>query len=354
MSISVKVKLARPGFALDAEFDVPATGITAVFGPSGAGKSTLLRIIAGLEPGEGEIQVGSQHWLKPGFSLRPNERPVGYVFQEASLFEHLSVEDNLYYGYRRVGKAERKIDFAHVTDVLRLGDLLPRRPATLSGGERQRVAIGRALLTSPRLLLMDEPLASLDFKHQREIMPFLESLCSDFGIPAIYVSHVPVEVSRLANQLVLLDKGKVTASGPVNEILTSFDLPMAHDLEAGAVIETIAGEFDSEFGLLDLEFAGGCFVVQGKQSAAGTGQRVRVLARDVSLALEKHTDTSILNILPVKIAEISEEPNGQSLVKLDCGGKLLLARITRRSSARMQLEPGKAVYAQIKSVALLN
>ncbi|HJP04128.1 MAG: molybdenum ABC transporter ATP-binding protein [Chromatiales bacterium] len=353
MSIRVAVTLARPDYVLDARFDAPPTGITAVFGPSGAGKSTLLRIIAGLEPGEGEIQVGQEQWLASGFCRPAHERPVGYVFQEASLFEHLSVAENLNYGYRRVPDAERIIDFDHVTEVLRLGELLQRRPATLSGGERQRVAIGRALLTSPKLLLMDEPLASLDLQHQREIMPFLENLCSDFGIPAIYVSHVPEEVAQLADQLVLIDKGKVTAAGPVNEILTRFDLPMAHDHDAGAVIDTTPGEFDSEFGLQDLVFAGGQFIVPGTQPATG-GRRVRVLARDVSLALEKHTDTSILNILPAQITEISKEPNGQSLVKLDAGGSLLLARVTRRSTARMQLEPGKQVFAQIKTVALLN
>lgn len=354
MSIKVTVKLRRPEFELDAGFEAPATGITAVFGRSGAGKSTLLRVIAGLEHGEGEIRIGQQHWLKPGFCLEAHERAVGYVFQEPSLFEHLSVQQNLNYGYRRVAEGERQFDFGRVTEVLGLGDLLQRSPATLSGGERQRVAIGRALLTSPSLLLLDEPLASLDVQHRREIMPFLESLSDDFGIPAIYVSHVPEEVSRLADQLVLLDRGKVTAFGPVNQILTRFDLPLAHDQDAGAVFETKAGNFDPEFGLLDLEFAGGRFIVHGERAQAGASQRVRVLARDVSLALERHTDTSILNILPATVKEISAEPHGQTLVKLDCGGNLLLARLTARSAARMELEPGKGVFAQIKSVALLN
>jgi molybdate transport system ATP-binding protein len=353
MSIDVALKLAREGFELDVAFTGPANGITAVFGPSGAGKSTLLRLIAGLEQGTGRITVGQENWLTADTNVAAHKRAVGYVFQEASLFTHLSVVGNLEYGYRRVPPADRCIHLEQVIAALRLEDFLHRHPSTLSGGERQRVAIGRALLTSPKLLLLDEPLASLDMQHKREIMPLLESICGEFRIPAIYVSHAPDEVARLADHLVLLDKGKLTAAGPVNELLTRFDLPLAHDDDAGTIVATTVGEHDPEFDLTELRFGEGRFVVPGKRQRGET-LRVRVLARDVSLALERHTDTSILNIVAATVTEIAAQSGAQSLVKLDACGSPMLARVTQRSVARLQLETGKRVYAQVKTVALLN
>lgn len=353
MSITVKLKLQRGDFELDAAFTGPANGVTAVFGPSGAGKSTLLRLIAGLDTGTGQITVGQEEWLNNGLNLPAHSRRVGYVFQEASLFEHLSVVANLEYGYRRVRQQDRRITLEQVIAAFKLDALLHRGPATLSGGERQRVAIGRAILTSPKLLLLDEPLASLDIQHKREILPLLENLISDFGIPAIYVSHAADEVARLADHLVLLDNGRVTAAGPVNELLTRFDLPLAHDQDAGTVIRATVGTYDPEFELTELQFGGGLFYVGGKHNE-GDQLRVRVLARDVSLALEQHTDTSILNIVPATITEIASDAGPLTMVKLDAGGSPLLARVTQRSAVRLQLEPGKHVYAQVKSVALLN
>ena len=352
--IKAQLRLDRDGFNLDAQVDIPDRGITAVFGSSGAGKTTLLRAIAGLERCVGEISVAGELWQDNSKFLPPHKRALGYVFQEASLFEHLSVRGNLEYGYKRAPVDSRRIEFNQAVELLGLTNLLERRSTQLSGGECKRVAIARALLCNPKLLLMDEPLASLDQRHKQELMPFLEKLRDQLSIPIIYVSHSPDEVARLADQLVLMERGKVLAAGPVNDILTRFDLPIAHDFDAGAVIKTLPGLYDAQFDLTPLEFAGGSLLVPGEIRLTGPSLRVRILARDVSLTLKHQSDTSILNIVAANVIDTTADGPAQMLVKLDANGTMLLARITRKSAATLELSPGKAVYAQIKTVALLS
>jgi len=352
--ISAKLELNREAFSLNAELNIPASGITVLFGSSGAGKTTLLRAIAGLEKCSGKVQVADEIWQDETRFLSPHERALGYVFQESSLLEHLSVRGNLEYGYKRVAPGNRLMDFSTAVELLGLSSLLDRSATQLSGGERKRAAIARALLSSPKLLLMDEPLASLDQQHKNELMPFLENLRDQLSVPIIYVSHSPDEVARLADHLVLIEQGKVLATGPANEILTRFDLPLAHDFDASAIIETRPGAYDSQFDLSSLEFDGGSLLVPGKIQATGSSLRVRILARDVSLTLQHQSETSILNIVAARVVEMSPDDSARMLVKLDANGIILLARITRKSGTALKLTPGLAVYAQIKTVALLS
>ena len=352
--ISARVALNRAAFSLDVDINIPASGITVLFGPSGAGKTTLLRSIAGLERCSGKISVAGNVWQDATRFLPPHERALGYVFQESSLFEHLSVRGNLEYGYKRVAPENRIVDFDQAVKLLGLTKLLSRRATQLSAGERKRAAIARALLCSPTLLLMDEPLSSLDQLHRKELMPFLENLRDQLSIPIIYVSHSPDEVARLASHLLLIEHGKVLAAGPVNDILTRFDLPLAHDFDASAIIETQPGEYDSRFDLTPLEFDGGALLVPGNIQSNDSSLRVRVLARDVSLTLERQSNTSILNILTARIVEISADNSAQMLIKLDANGTIMLARVTRKSATALGLQPGTHVFAQVKTVALLS
>jgi molybdate transport system ATP-binding protein len=351
-SICAQLKLERDGFVLDANITIPDTGITVLYGPSGAGKSTLLRAIAGLEQASGTVTLGTAVWQDDTCYLPAHERRPGYVFQESSLFEHLSVRANLEYGFKRTAAAAQRIQPEKIIDLLALQNLLDRKPAQLSGGESKRVAIGRALLSNPKLLLMDEPLASLDQQHKRELLPFLERLRTELEIPIIYVTHSADEVARLADFLVLIDKGTINAAGPVNEVLTAFDLPIAYEYDASAIVATEPGVFDAEYGLTPLEFSGGTLLVAGELNTAAT-IRVRVLARDVSLTLERQTATSILNIVAGQVVELADDGPANMLVKLDANGTTLLARITRRSASSLELAVGKQVWAQIKTVALL-
>lgn len=352
--IEILLRMQREAFSLDVEISIPLSGITVLFGSSGAGKTTLLRAIAGLEKCAGKISVADDIWQDETRFLPVYERALGYVFQESSLFEHLSVQGNLEYGYKRVRSGDRLIEFDRAVELLGLKKLLTRRAAQLSAGERKRAAIARALLCSPKLLLMDEPLASLDQQHKAELMPFLENMRDQLSIPIIYVTHAPDEVARLADHLLLIEQGSILAAGPVNEILTRFDLPMAHDFDASAIVETQPGKYDAEFDLTPLLFAGGSLLVPGKVDPNGPSLRVRILARDVSLTLEHQSETSILNIVAARIVEMNADDNARMLVKLDANGVTLLARITRKSATALGLAPGKAVYAQIKTVALLS
>jgi molybdate transport system ATP-binding protein len=362
--IKGRFRLARgEGFTLDVDFVAPASGVTGVFGPSGSGKTTLLRCVAGLERAPGALlEVAGEVWQDEarGRFLPTHRRPVGYVFQEAGLFAHLPVRRNLEYGWRRTAVAERRVRFEEAVEWLGLAPLLPRSPAALSGGERQRVAIARALLTSPRLLLMDEPLASLDAMAREEILPYLERLHASLRIPVLYVSHTAAEVLRLADHLLLLAAGRVRASGPLLEVSTRLDLlPWGPEAELGVVIEARVVGHDDRYDLTYLDFSGGRLSLPRHAAAAGSRQRVRVLARDVSLALERPERTSVLNIFPARVVEISETGEAaataarQPLVKLDAGGATLLAQITRKSLATLELRPGLPVYAVIKGVALL-
>ncbi|RDH85581.1 MAG: molybdenum ABC transporter ATP-binding protein [endosymbiont of Escarpia spicata] len=355
MTIEARFLIKRDDFTLDADFTVPAQGISAIFGASGCGKTTLLRAIAGLEqPARGYLKIAGEVWQDGERFLPPHQRPLGYVFQEASLFPHLSVLGNLKYGYKRLPPEARRVDFDQAVTLLGIAPLLARRPEGLSGGERQRVAIARALLTSPRLLLMDEPLAALDRQSKTEILPFLERLHEELSIPVLYVSHAPDEVARLADQLVLLEQGRVRASGPIGEMLTRVDLPLAHGDEAEAIVEATVAEHDEAFHLAHLEFPGGRFTVARKDLPLGQPVRLRLLARDVSLSLERHEGTSILNIFPAKVETLADENPAQLMVRLDAGGVPILSRITRKSATILALEPGKPVYVQVKTVALLG
>jgi len=363
MTIEAQLHLRRDDFTLDATFCVPSHGITALFGPSGCGKTTLLRAIAGLEKAaHGRFVIGNTVWQDETHCLPTYQRELGYVFQEASLFEHLSVRQNLEYGFKRLPKEKQRFSFDQVVTLLDLAALLPRQPARLSGGERQRVAIARALLSSPQLLLMDEPLAALDQQRKQEILPFFARLHSELDIPVLYVSHAADEVARLADYLVLLDAGRVQASGPIAEMLTRADLPLAHDHDAAAIIDVTVSGYDTEFNLTQLTFPGGQLSVPhpglSDELSLGKNARLRVLARDVSLTLEQQTNTSILNIVPVTVTALNEENARQSraqlLVQIDASGVPLLARITRKSAAALALEPGKPVFAQIKAIALLD
>jgi len=354
--IQARFDLSYPGFALHADLQVSAQGITALFGPSGSGKTTLLRCIAGLErTATGMLQVKDEVWQSGTNFLPVHQRPLGYVFQEASLFPHLSVRRNLEYGLKRIPPGQRRVHLEQVVEWLGLNKLIERdSSAGLSGGERQRVAIARALLTSPRLLLMDEPLSALDAASKRDILPYLERLHSELDIPVIYVSHALDEVARLADHLVLMEQGRVIASGALNEILARLDLPTAHLDDAGAVIEASVAVHDEEYHLTRLDFSGGSLWVSKAERAIGSMVRARVLARDVSIATAMPHGSSISNILAARIAGIRDEGPDRVVLRLTVGSEhIVLSRITRRSRDQFGLAVGMEVFAQVKSVALI-
>jgi len=353
--LEARLSLARGEFSLDLHLDAPGRGVTAIFGPSGSGKTTLLRAIAGLEiDPRGYLRIGDQIWQHEGLTTPTHERPIGYVFQEPSLFEHLTVRGNLEYPLQRIRQTDKKISFHDTIDLLGLEAFLDRRPQDLSGGERQRVAMARALLTSPKLLLLDEPLAALDEGAKREILPYLERLVDELEIPALYVSHSTDEVSRFADFLVLLERGTITASGPIEEMLTRLDLPLARGDDAKAILEAVVVGHDVQHHLTDLQFQGGLFTIPRRDLQPGEKVRLRILARDVSLTLERQSDTSILNIFPVEIEEVIDENEAQVVVRLSASGTPLLARITKRSAEALGLTARASVWAQVKSVALLR
>ncbi|MEA1890210.1 MAG: molybdenum ABC transporter ATP-binding protein [Pseudomonadota bacterium] len=355
MTIEARFLFDKGTFSLDVDLSIPAAGVTSLLGPSGCGKTTLLRAIAGLEKcRNGFLKVGNEIWQDGDQFVPPHRRPLGYVFQEPSLFEHLNVRDNVAYGARRADAKQQKFSMDSAVELTGIGHLLARKPATLSGGERQRVAIARALAVSPGILLMDEPLASLDHAARQEILPTLESLHDELDIPVIYVSHSADEVARLADHLVLLEAGTVKATGAIAEMLTRFDLPLAHGDDAEALIEAVVAAHDDEYELTYLDFTGGRFTVARKALDVGRSVRLRVVARDVSLTLQHQSDTSILNIFPALIDDITPLGKAQLTVRLLVGGVPLLSRITRKSAALLDLKPGKSIYAQAKSVALLS
>lgn len=354
MTIEARFNIKKGGFVLDANFTIPARGVTALFGPSGSGKTTLLRAIAGLEQNpKGFLQVADMCWQKDGHFVPTHQRPLGYVFQEPSLFPHLNIRHNLEYGLKRVSTAERKVSLDHAIELLGIDQLLERKPDGLSGGERQRVAIARALAVSPRLLLMDEPLAALDQNLKQEVLPYIESLHKELKIPVIYVSHSAEEVAHLADHLILMDSGRVVDNGDIHDMFTRLDLPLAHELDAAAVIEATVTGLDERYHLTYLDCAAGRITVAGRNLQAGDKVRLRLAARDVSLTLEHQSGTSILNIFPASVEAINEESPAQVTVRLLAGGVPMLSRITRKSASELDLLPGKSVYAQVKSVALL-
>jgi molybdate transport system ATP-binding protein len=355
--IQVRLHLDRGDFRLDVDLQLPGRGITALFGPSGSGKTTCLRAIAGLERvDDAYVAIGAEVWqdAAKGIFVPTHRRALGYVFQEASLFAHLNVRANLEFGMRRVPRGERRFEPETVARLLGIDELLERRPGSLSGGERQRVAIARALLASPRLLLMDEPLAALDLRRKQEILPYLERMHDALSIPIIYVSHAPDEVARLADHLVLLDAGRMVASGPLSETLARADLPPAFADDAGVVLDTVLDGHEAD-NLSRLRFDGGVLYVGQRKEAIGTHLRCRIHARDVSLALARPHGTSIVNLLPARVtATVATDTPGHVLVQLRMGLSPLLARITERSCRELDIAPGRELWVQIKGVALLG
>ena len=356
MSLDVQFRLRqRTGFALDVSFSAPGRGVTALFGVSGSGKTTVLRCVAGLQRAEGRCEVNGTVWQDGKYWVPTHRRPIAYVFQEPSLFPHLTVRRNLEYGYRLVPVADRRIALPDAVELLGIAPLLERSPGLLSGGERQRVAIARALLTSPRLLLMDEPLSALDHAAKQAIFPYLERVYNEFDMPVLYVSHDPDEVARLADRMVLLEGGKVRASGPLGKLMTDLRLPLAGFDDASAVLSGRVDSHDDSFHLTTVGVGANRFAVPREDLAIGHHARIQVHARDVSLALSTHHDTSILNIVPAIVMDSRDTSPSQLLVRLRLDdGQTLLARITRRSALALGIREGMFVYAQVKSVALIR
>ena len=350
MSLDVDLDHAREGFRLSARFSA-APGLTALFGRSGSGKTTLVDIVGGLiRPDRGKVAVDGQVLVDTESSLfvPKHRRRIGYVFQDSRLFPHLSVRRNLLYGRwfnRQAGGTSA--DLASVVDLLGIGHLLERRPASLSGGERQRVAIGRALLAHPQVLLMDEPLASLDEARRAEILPYIERLRDEAGVPILYVSHSVAEVARLATTVVILTEGRVTAVGPVADILAQADTA-----DGGSVLEATVIRHDEAFQLSVLASAAGELQVPRLSAPVGAPVRAYIRARDVMLSLKPPEEISALNVLAGRVVAISPLANGaQADVRLDCNGAALTARLTAKSVQRLALAPGRPVHAVIKSVS---
>ncbi|MFN3789488.1 molybdenum ABC transporter ATP-binding protein [Massilia sp.] len=354
--IRARFRIDRGGFLLDVDLALPGRGVSALFGPSGSGKTTCLRALAGLERApNGYVALDGEVWQDEarGLFVPTHRRALGVVFQEASLFPHLTVRGNLEFGLRRVAGAERRFELGAVAAMLGIATLLERKPASLSGGERQRVAIARALLSSPRLLLMDEPLAALDLRRKQEILPYLERMHDELSIPIVYVSHAPDEVARLADHLVLLDAGRVVASGPLTETLARADLPPVFADDTGVVLDTVLAGHEADE-LSRLSFAGGSLYVGRRSEALGSRLRCRIHARDVSIALERPHRSSIVNLLPAVVtASAATDTPGHVLVQMRMGEVPLLARISERSRRELEIRPGLAVWAQVKAVALL-
>lgn len=395
--IEARLRLVRRGFTLDVDLALPARGVTALFGPSGCGKTSVLRALAGLERAAGRVALGGEVWQDDtsGRFVPTHRRAIGYVIQDAALFPHLDVQRNLVYGLRRIDSGRQRVALDQVVGLLGIGHLLGRRTDTLSGGERQRVAIARALATSPALLLMDEPLAALDAGRKAELLPFLDRLHEELGIPVVFVSHAIDEVARLADHLVLMDAGRVLAAGPLAEMLARLDLPVAWGDDAGVVLDAVVGERDLQWQLARLDVddaqgtdtdnrsvgvgvgagggAGGGAEVRGGSAddpaqgrrcqlwardqglPLGRRVRLRVLARDVSLARGPLADSSIGNQLQGRVEAIADDRHpALALVRVRVGSAALVARLTRRSAHTLGLAVGTPVWAQVKTVALME
>jgi molybdate transport system ATP-binding protein len=346
-------------FAFDFALRAPPRGVTALYGPSGCGKTTLLRCIAGLNRvRDGRCRIDGDVWQDGERLFVPtHRRALGYVFQEASLFPHLSVKSNLSFGAPQPGAGPAPaVGWDEVVDLCGLAPLLARAPRELSGGERQRVALGRALLSQPRLLLMDEPLSALDEAAKADILPFLERLRDRLSLPALYVTHDMTEVERLADHLALIDSGRIIAAGPLGHMQSDPALPLAAARGAAVTLEGTIAAVDDSYGLTTVAVSGGAFVAPGRLGPVGARRRLRVLAGDVSLALAPPGPSSILNVLPARVLSIKTVAANELVVILGLGadgaGDRILARVTRRSSERLGLSEGAGVHAQVKGVAL--
>jgi molybdate transport system ATP-binding protein len=353
MTLIVEAKQRLGAFSLDAAF-TSERGVTALFGRSGSGKTSMIRIIAGLaRPDEGRVVLDGEPLTETatGIFVPKHRRRFGYVFQEARLFPHLSIRANLSYGRWFAARPAHSESFDHIVDLLGIETLLERSPAKLSGGEKQRVAIGRALLSSPRLLLMDEPLAALDDARKAEILPYLQRLRDETDIPIVYVSHSIAEVARLANQVVVMRDGKVEATGPAIDIL-SRPSAASERREAGALLEGTVESFDALHRLSTIALKSCQLHIPGAALAPGKSVRIRIPSRDVMLATARPEGLSALNILEARIEAMSSTEDGTVEIRLDCGGDIILSRITTLSCERLDLRLGRAVFAVIKTVAL--
>lgn len=357
MTIEVSVQQRYSGFDLDISFETSGTGITALFGPSGAGKTTVINAMAGLlKPEGGRISIGGRLLFDPsaGICVPPYRRRVGYVFQDSRLFPHLDVEANLRFGWRRAANRLGEIEVSRAVAMLGLETFLKRKPSQLSGGEKARVAIGRALLAAPDFLLMDEPLAALDYSRKQEILPYLERLRGEGRIPIVYVSHSLDEISRLANTLILIKAGRVASSGPLTTLLSDLDFTdLVGGTPYGAVLEARIEKHLAVESLSLLAFNGGRLLVPLLSQPEGSEVRMRVPAQDVILALERPRAISTNNILPTTIVELRESTSAHVDVRLACGPSHLLARITRASCRRLGLREGLEVSALVKSVTVV-
>ncbi|NGM87503.1 molybdenum ABC transporter ATP-binding protein [Parapusillimonas sp. SGNA-6] len=353
----MRLTLPRAQFNIDVDLRLPAQGITMLFGASGSGKTSILRCVAGLEhAATGTVCIGNEIWQddRQGVFLPTWRRPLGYVFQESSLFEHLNVRRNLEYGLRRSGRASGRETLEEAVELLGIRSLLDRRPALLSGGERQRVAIARALATRPRLLLLDEPLASIDQPRRREIMPWLERLRDQLAIPMLYVTHSVDELSRLADHVVILDGGRIAAEGSAGEVLAKGSLPALAGEEISTVIEGTIAELDERWLLARVKLAQRSLLVRNEGLPPGSRVRLRVQARDVSLALDEPSRTSIQNHLPGIVEAIMPDAHpAQALVRVRCEGQTLISRVTCKSVEELHIVPQLTVWVQIKSVAII-
>jgi len=355
MTIKAQLKKSFGSFELNVDFTAPARGVTGLLGPSGSGKTSLLRCIAGLEHASGHFSVGDEIWQDKFLFTPAHRRTVGYVFQESSLFSHLNVHDNLMYGLKRTRLLDRKFSFGKAVDMLGLEKMLERNPSKLSGGERQRVAIARALLANPKLLLMDEPMSSLDRDSKEELLPFLSVIHQELFVPVIYVSHSPDEVARLADYLVLMNSGCVIGADHIHAIMTKLDLPLALSSDAEAIIEAKVEEHDDKYYLSYMQFPGGRMAVSRVASKPGARVRIRVAARDVSLVLDQPSNTSILNVFPAEVEDLSFAVDmSQVVARVNINGSILLARITRKSADILGIKPGRKLFAQVKSVSVLT
>jgi len=371
--MTLKIVLTTPlkDFELRVDLTLPSTGITGIYGPSGSGKTTLLRCIAGLHRANGSCGINGDSWQSKHHFMPSHQRELAYVHQTPALFPHLSVKGNLLYGYKRTPKSLRKVELEQVIEWLNLAPLLNQKIPLLSGGEKQRVAIARALASSPKLLLLDEPLSALDADSKRTILPYLEQLGSHFNIPTLYVSHSINELARVANQLVLIKKGKVVQQGPITEVLAQSELAVNEEDEAGVVIEACVGEKDAKWHLLRADFNGGQIWLKDQGERFGQKIRLRLLARDISFCSQPNRSTdnepnsahSILNILPATIVEIvpSQHPavyTVKAMLGSNAGSGInktpILAKITAKSAHHMQLKTNTQVWAQIKSAAVLE
>lgn len=351
----VSLRLHRESFSLVLDFELPSCGVLGVYGPSGSGKTSLLRCLAGLENDvDGTIRMGDQYWLKDGCRQVPaHERRVGYVFQDARLFPHLSVEKNLRYGeHRQRANRSSMIDWQAVIELLDLAGLLSRQPANLSGGEQQRVAIGRALLSDPDLLLLDEPLASLDVARKGEVLPYLDRLHERLSIPMVYVSHHMAEIQHLCDELLVLRNGRKIYQGDVKGALVDAQTGLAHEQDAGALLGGEVARYDDGVGLSEVTLSDGQILRLPMPLNVGETVKARVLARDVSLCLDQPSRTTMLNVLRGSVGQVIDESAHQVTLSVRVADDVLLARVSRKSWQQLALAPGRELYVQFKAVSV--